>query len=156
MRPWVPGSPACSGPRLAEGSLVTGTILGATDNRERETKACRPRKRFCYRGQRSAGADAAGKDAEGESWRGAVQGRTGPRRGVRGPSGAAKSPRAAPPPAPPGPLCPPATRRARPGRLGSSLGLAPCPLTAGRRGQAARSPRPLPCPGHVCELIDTW
>lgn len=33
-----PGTPACSGPRLAEGSLVTGTILGATDNRNERQK----------------------------------------------------------------------------------------------------------------------
>lgn len=59
---------------------------------------------------------------------------------MRGPSGAAKSPHAAPPPAPPGPLCPPATRRAHPGRLGSSLGAGATPAHGWAQGSGCPVP----------------
>lgn len=69
---WVAGTPACSGPRLTEGSLVTGTMPGATDNRERETRPA-----GLVRASAAVGGDQPvlmprGKDTgwRGESWRG--------------------------------------------------------------------------------------
>lgn len=144
MWPWVAGTPACSGPRLTEGSLVTGTILGATDNRERETKTCRPRKRFCCSGRRSAGADATGKNTEGQSWRG-EGGLCQAGRDHDGERGGRAEPRSAhalllPPSFAPGPLCPPVTGRAHPGRLGSCLGAGAMPAHGWAQGSGCSVP----------------